>query len=53
MIILQKADELVDAYKFAEALALLNAGLKQDPTLEQRKDYMEKLELVQKAAGTQ
>lgn len=53
MLILQQADELVEAYKFAEALALLNAGLKQDPTLEQRKDYMEKLELVEKAAAAQ
>jgi len=53
MMLIKQADELVDAYKFAEALALLNAGLKQDPTLEQRKDYMEKLELVEKAAAVQ
>ncbi len=53
MLILKQADELVDAYKFAEALDVLNAGLKQDPTLEQRKDYMEKLELVEKAAAAQ
>lgn len=53
LMILQQADGLVEEYKFAEALALLKAGLKQDPTLEQRKDYMEKLELVEKAAATQ
>jgi len=52
-MILAQADGLVDEYKFAEALALLNAGLKQDPSLEQRKDYMEKLELVEKAAAAQ
>ncbi len=53
MLIMQKAEELVEQYKFNEALNVLKDGLKKDPSLEQRKDYMDKLELVQKAAAVQ
>lgn len=50
---IEQADELVEQYRFTEALALLHKGLQEDPTLEQRKEYMDKLELVTKAAETQ
>lgn len=53
LLILQKADELVEQYRFNEALSVLKDGITKDPSLEQRKDYMDKLELVQKAASTQ
>lgn len=53
LLIMQKAEELVEQYKFSEALNVLKDGLKKDPSLEQRKDYMDKLELVQKAAAAQ
>jgi tetratricopeptide (TPR) repeat protein len=52
-MLLAQAEELVEQFKFAEALELLRGGLKQDPSLEQRKDYMEKLDLVTKAASAQ
>ncbi|MDX9752305.1 MAG: hypothetical protein RBT71_14600, partial [Flavobacteriales bacterium] len=50
MRIIQQADSLVDAYRFKEALGVLEQGLREDPTLEQRKGYMDKLDLVTKAA---
>jgi tetratricopeptide (TPR) repeat protein len=49
-LLLAKADTLVDQHRFREALDLLQRGLKQDPTLQQRKEYMDKLETVTKAA---
>lgn len=49
-LIMQKADELVDQYKFTEALKVLQDGLKIDPTLQQQQDYMHKLDVVTKAA---
>ena len=49
-VIIQQADSLVDAYRFKEALGLLEAGLREDPSLQQRKEYMDKLDLVTKAA---
>lgn len=47
--LLAQADRLVDEHRFVEALGLLLKGLEQEPTLEQRKDYMEKLQVVRKA----
>lgn len=53
LVIIQQADSLVDAYRFKEALGVLEQGLREDPTLQQRKEYMEKLDLVTKAAEAQ
>lgn len=52
-LIIQKADELVEQHLFQEALSVLQKGLGEDPTLQQRKEYMEKLEVVTKAAAGQ
>ncbi|MCW5897954.1 MAG: hypothetical protein KIT10_01700 [Flavobacteriales bacterium] len=49
-LIIERADQLVEEHKFKEALRLLQEGLKQDPSLEQRKEYMDKLETVDRAA---
>lgn len=49
-VIIQQADSLVDAYRFKEALALLQQGLREDPSLQQRKEYMDKLDLVSRSA---
>jgi tetratricopeptide (TPR) repeat protein len=51
-LLLKQADELVEQNRFQEALVLLKNGLKEDPTLEQRKEYMDKLDVVTKAAET-
>lgn len=51
LIILQQADELVEQYRFKEALQLLQKGLKEDPSLQQKQEYMQKLEVVTKAAA--
>lgn len=48
--LMQQADELVDQYKFTEALKLLQDGLKTDPSLKQKQEYMNKLDVVTKAA---
>lgn len=48
--LMQQADELVDQYKFTEALKLLQDGLKADPSLKQKQEYMNKLDVVTKAA---
>ncbi len=50
-LLLEQADELVEQHRFQDALHLLQDGLKQDPTLEQRKEYMDKLETVTRAAA--
>lgn len=50
-LILQQADELVEQYRFQEALQLLQKGLKEDPSLQQKQEYMQKLEVVTKAAA--
>jgi len=50
LVLMQKADELVDAYKFNEALKVLQDGLKAEPSLSQKQDYMNKLDVVTKAA---
>ncbi len=50
-LIMQRADELVEAYKFQEALQVLQDGLKQDPSLQAKKEYMDKLNTVTKAAA--
>lgn len=49
-LLIQKADELVEAYRFKEALVLLQDGLKKEPSLSTKKEYMDKLDLVTKAA---
>ncbi|MBK9177608.1 MAG: hypothetical protein IPM46_15000 [Flavobacteriales bacterium] len=49
-LLLQQADELVDQYRFKDALQLLQGGLKQEPSLSNKKEYMDKLDLVTKAA---
>lgn len=48
--IMAKADELVEQYKFTEALKVLQDGLKAEPTLQQQQEYMHKLDIVTKAA---
>ena len=48
--LLAEADELVEQYRFREALELLRSALEKEPSLEQRKDYMDKLDVVTKAA---
>ena len=53
LLLIKKADELVDLYKFTEALKVLQDGLKAEPTLQQKQDYMNKLDLVTKAAKAQ
>ena len=50
-MLMQHADSLVEIYRFRDALDMLQRGLQQDPTLKSRKDYMDKLDLVTKAAG--
>lgn len=49
-LLLQQADELVEQYKFKDALKLLQNGLRQEPSLSGKKEYMDKLDLVTKAA---
>lgn len=49
-LLMQKADELVEQYRFNEALDLLKDGLKADPTLQQEQEYMGKLDVVTQAA---
>lgn len=51
--LLQRAEELVDQYRFKEALEVLQNGLKEDPSLKEKKEYMDKLEIVTKAAQAQ
>ncbi len=48
--LIKQADELVDAYKFKQALELLQLGMKEDPTLAKEEEYVKKLEVVTKAA---
>ena len=50
---MQQADEMVERYEFTKALNLLRDALKTDPTLQQRQDYMNKLDVVTKAAAAQ
>lgn len=49
-LLMEQADALVDEYKFNEALKLLRDGMKAEPSLGQRQDYMNKLDVVTKAA---
>ncbi len=49
-LLIQQADELVEQYRFKEALRLLQEGLRMEPSLSNRKEYMDKLDLVTKAA---
>jgi tetratricopeptide (TPR) repeat protein len=51
-LIMKRADELVEAFKFREALKVLEDGLKQDPSLQAKKEYMDKLNTVTKAASS-
>ncbi len=53
LLLMKKADELVDLYKFTEALQLLQEGLKAEPSLQQKQEYMNKLDVVTKAAKAQ
>ncbi len=48
--LLALADRLVEEYKFKEAFEVLTTGLQEDPTLQQKKEYMDKLQVVTKAA---
>ena len=48
--LLKKADELVDRYMFKDALDLLQRGLQDDPSLSNKKEYIDKLNVVTKAA---
>lgn len=50
--LIQQADSLVDRYQFTKALEILQAGVKADPSLQQKQDYMNKLDVVTKAAKT-
>lgn len=49
-LLLEQANELVEQYRFKDALQLLQGGLKQEPSLSRKKEYMDKLDLVTKAA---
>jgi tetratricopeptide (TPR) repeat protein len=51
--IMQQADSLVERYKFKEALGVLAMGLKKEPTLKQQQEYMNKLDVVTRAAEAQ
>ncbi|MCB0770953.1 MAG: VWA domain-containing protein [Flavobacteriales bacterium] len=48
--IMAKADELVEQYRFKEALNVMQDGLKAHPTLQQEQAYVQKLDVVTKAA---
>ncbi|MBK9196650.1 MAG: hypothetical protein IPO17_17040 [Flavobacteriales bacterium] len=48
--IMKRAGELVEQYKFEEALSVMQQGLKEDPSLKAKKEYMDKLDVVTKAA---
>lgn len=52
-LIMQRADSLVEEYKFRDALDILQRGLKEDPSLKAKKEYMDKLDTVNKAAQVQ
>lgn len=49
--IMAQADELVEQYKFQEALKVMQDGLKEDPTLKNKQEYMDKLNVVNTAAA--
>ncbi|MBK7297410.1 MAG: tetratricopeptide repeat protein [Flavobacteriales bacterium] len=48
--LVQRADSLVEQYRFNEALDVLEGGLKRDPSLKKEEEYMKKLETVTDAA---
>lgn len=50
-LIIEQADSLVEQYRFAPALDLMQKGLREDPSLKQKEEYMKKLETVMKAAN--
>ena len=52
-LIIQQADSLVQRYRFQPALELMQEGLREDPSLKQKEEYMKKLETVMKAATAQ
>jgi hypothetical protein len=49
-LLMKKADELVEQFKFTDALKVLQDGLKTEPTLQQQQEYMHKLDVVTQAA---
>ncbi|MFZ1693868.1 MAG: hypothetical protein WAT74_11765 [Flavobacteriales bacterium] len=49
-LIMQQADSLVEQYRFNKALELMHQGLREDPSLKQKEEYMKKLETVTNAA---
>lgn len=49
-LLMQQADSLVEQYRFRNALELLQKGLREDPSLRSKEEYMRKLETVNKAA---
>jgi tetratricopeptide (TPR) repeat protein len=51
--LMQQADELVEAYRFKEALELLQRGLKEEPSLAREEQYINKLNVVTQAAEAQ
>ncbi|MBK6343990.1 MAG: hypothetical protein IPF41_15780 [Flavobacteriales bacterium] len=50
LAIMQQADSLVEQYRFNKALELMQQGLREDPSLKQKEEYMKKLETVTNAA---
>jgi tetratricopeptide (TPR) repeat protein len=52
-MLVEQADKLVDEYKFKEALDLLRGGLQKEPSLKNEEEFMQKLEVVTKAAQAQ
>lgn len=50
LILMQQADSLVEQYRFRSALDLLQQGLREDPSLKSKQEYMQKLETVTQAA---
>lgn len=49
-LLVQRADELVEEHRFQEALGLLQRSLQQEPSLKNEQEFMQKLEVVTKAA---
>jgi tetratricopeptide (TPR) repeat protein len=52
-LLIKRADELVEVHQFKEALEVLQEGLRQEPSLKQKEQFMQKLGVVTKAAEAQ
>lgn len=52
-VLVEQAGKLVDEYKFKQALDLLQSSLQKEPSLKQEEEFMQKLDVVTKAAQAQ